>query len=188
LKKSREFGQLNGNFFIRGAKFFKFLLGLECEAFLLDGSADPGYLISIKGKEFMKNLVLIALLGVAPSAFADNWSDHCKGATKPELVLSYPTEVISDVTGGKVTATVRKSVRCFQKGDVLVLKDSKTNAVVGNVKLEEVFFSKFNSISPKVVARSGEANMPALQNKLVTIYGETIRTESLTELYFSFVK
>ena len=136
----------------------------------------------------MKNLVLIALLSVSPAAFADNWSDHCKGQPKPELVLTYPTEVMADVIGGKITATVRKGVRCFAKGDVLVLKDSKTSAVMGKLKLEEVVLSKFNTISPKVVARSAEANMQALQAKLISIYGEGIRAEALTELYFAFSK
>lgn len=134
----------------------------------------------------MKRFALLSMLAlIAVPALAD---DACKGQPKPELVLTYPTEVLPEVTAGKITATVRKGLRCFAKGDVLVLKDSKTNAVVGNVKLEEVVISKFNTLSPKVVARSAEANMQALQNKLVQIYGEGIRAESLTELYFSFSK
>jgi hypothetical protein len=136
----------------------------------------------------MKTLVLAALVLLSSNARADNWADHCKGQAKPELVLTYPTEVLPEVISGKITATIRKGVRCFQKGDVLVLKDSKTNAVIGKVKLEEVFFSKFSAISPKVVARSAETNMQALQNKLITIYGEGIRAETLSELYFSFSK
>lgn len=132
----------------------------------------------------MKNLLLFALLSVSPAALAN----ECAGQPKPELVITYPTAVMADVTGGKITATVRKGIRCFAKGDVLVLKDSKTNAVMGKLKLEEVVFSKFNTISPKVVARSAEANMQALQAKLISIYGEGIRAEALTELYFAFSK
>lgn len=137
----------------------------------------------------MKTLVLSLLITFsAVTARADNWTDNCKGQAKPELVLTYPTDVIPDVVAGKITATVRKGVRCFQKGDVLVMKDSKTSAVIGKVTLQEVVFSTLTTLSPKVVARSAEPNMTALQAKLVAIYGETIRAEKLTEFYFLFAK
>jgi|GEM_PF-3309432 len=136
----------------------------------------------------MKLLALSLMFFSAVNAHADNWTENCASQAKPELVLTYPTEVVGDVVGGKITATVRKGVRCFQKGDVLVLKDSKTSAVIGKVTLQEVIFSTLTTLSPKVVARSAEANMTALQAKLVAIYGETIRAEKLTELYFSFAK
>ena len=136
----------------------------------------------------MKTLVLSLLLASASFAHADNWSDNCAAQPSPEMVMHYPANIVSDVTSGKVTATVRKGVRCYKAGDILSLQDAQTKQVFGQVKVEEIIFSKFNSISPKVIAPAGEASMESMQNRLVAIYGESVRNESLTELYFSFVK
>ena len=131
--------------------------------------------------------LFLVLLFVGSFAQADGWTDHCTGQPVPAMIMHYPVDVVPNVLNGKITATVRKDVRCFKAGDILEVTDPNGAGNYGKVKVEQVLFTTFNALSADIVVRAGVADMPALQAQLITAYGQDISTHELTEIYFSVV-
>lgn len=136
----------------------------------------------------MKTTLLCTIvLLMSASAFAAN-ENPCEGRSAPAPFLHYPANVAADVISGKVSATVRKDVRCYKEGTVLTLSDDKDQANYGKVKVEKVKFVGFKTISGEEAARSGMGSVAEVQKGLISAYGKSIETAPLTEIYFSVVK
>ena len=136
----------------------------------------------------MENILLCtAAFLMSLSAFAGT-ENPCEGKSAPAPFLHYPATVAADVVAGKVSATVRKDIRCYKEGAVLTLSDDKDQANYGKVKVEKVKFVGFKSISSEEAARSGMGNVAEVQKGLISAYGKTIESAPLTEIYFSVVK
>ena len=131
----------------------------------------------------MKSILFSGLLFVSLFAVsfaqADNWADQCAGQPVPQMIMHYPVNVIPNILNGKITATVRKDIRCFKAGDILELTDPNGNGNYGKVKIEKVLFTTFNALSADIVSRAGVANMQALQQQLISL-ATAITTEATT--------
>jgi hypothetical protein len=136
----------------------------------------------------MKNtLICVITVLMSASAFAAT-ENPCEGKSAPAPFLHYPANVAAEVVSGKVSATVRKDIRCYKEGTVLTLSDDKDQANYGKVKVEKVKFVGFKAISSEVATRSGMANVAEVQKGLISSYGKSIEAQPLTEIYFSVVK
>lgn len=104
----------------------------------------------------------------------------------PEPVLSYKGEQsVQEVVTGKVTATVRKGIRCFKVGDKLTLinSDDKAKTPHGQLVVETVKFVEFADLT-ETTAKRQNLTLEAAKAKLVEIYGEEIKKTPLTVVEF----
>ena len=140
----------------------------------------------------MKYLAALSLFFVlsfgASFAMADQVTDLCAGQPAPGVNMHYPLTVMPSVVSGKITATVRKDIRCYKVGDVLTLTDPNDQGNYGKVKVEKVVFTNFNALSQDIVSRTGETSIQSLQQELITAYGQDIKSHQLTEIYFTIFK
>ena len=139
----------------------------------------------------MKNiklaLVLVSIF-VSGAAFAQTPA-QCNGQAAPTSPnMHFPVNIMPDVLSGKVSASVRQNLRCYAPGTILTLTDPSDQGNYGKVKIEQIKVVTYNTISADIVARSGDASVAAIQQELVTAYGQVIENDVLTEIYFSLVK
>ena len=139
-------------------------------------------------KTTMKNIVIISgLLSFSAAANASS-ENPCEGKAAPSPFLHYPANIAADVMAGKISATVRKDIRCYKEGSILTLSDDKDQANYGKVQIEKVKFVTFKTISGEEVKRSGMASLQEVQNGLMTAYGKAVDGAPLTEIYFKTLK
>ncbi len=133
----------------------------------------------------MKHILLIALFlnsYVVPSAHA-SVSKECADKSETKA-LSFNEEFLESIFKSQKTATTRKGIRCYKPGTIVEMTDSSKQSQ-GFLKVTKVEFLRYKSLHKKL-AKAENCTLAELRGGLVEIYGQDIKSEALTAVYFEY--
>lgn len=136
----------------------------------------------------MKNLTVFTLFFIfMTTTYAQDLSKlkECKGQTPPDKI-AFNAEFFEPILAGRKIATTRKGIRCFKAGQVVKALDTDGKEHF-KLKIKKVLQKTFDTLDDKI-AKAEDATLKELQDGLVEIYGEEIKTMPLSVIYFSKVK
>ncbi len=100
--------------------------------------------------------------------------------------MSFNQEFLESIFKSQKTATTRKGTRCYKPGTIVEMIDTQKQSQ-GFLKITKVEFLGFKALHKKL-AKAENCSLKELREGLIEIYGQEIKAEPLTAIYFSYQK